>query len=106
MLKGQTAKLERAEREAEKQKKSSRRFQTIWRIWTVFLAVIAMLGIGNRISFAVMAFLLCLLLAAGAGLWFYEKRQTFTEDAGREDAEIMRVFGNGKKFFWKVSGRE
>ena len=34
-----------------------------------------------------MAFLLCLLLAAGAGLWFYEKRQTFTEDAGREDAE-------------------
>lgn len=87
MLKGQTAKLERAEREAEKQKKSSRRFQTIWRIWTAFLAVIAMLGIGNRISFAVMAFLLCLLLAAGAGLWFYEKRQTFTEDAGREDAE-------------------
>lgn len=105
-LEKQRAKLERAVREAEQQKnvhgkseqkqqryqtewRKNRGFQIVWKIWTILLVVIAMLGIGNRISLVVMTFLLGILLIAGAGFWIYEKKQNSGETEAKETEDMQ-----------------
>lgn len=84
--------LERQSVERETEVRNGRSFHMLWRIWMALLAVTAILGIGTVLAFGATVCGLMLFLAAGAGLWFYEKRRTVSENDTRirERQKVLR----------------